>query len=112
MQRQEIIVSSVAILDECEDTLDELETECCTPWRSRAMKRLRNTLGDARRTVESLNSAVSAAATIDKLASAGAQIGRLQVTCCAPARMPLYDSLLHNLAQLQLSLKNYAKLEH
>jgi hypothetical protein len=34
----------------------------------------------------------------------GAQIGYLQVGCCAPARMPLYADALNHLSVAQLSI--------
>lgn len=39
--------------------------------------------------------------TIDILKGAGAEIGRLQIECCAPARMPLYAELLAGLSRTQ-----------
>ena len=38
------------------------------------------------------------------LEDAGAQIGALQVLCCAPARMPLYADFLEGLMQTQRAL--------
>jgi hypothetical protein len=38
------------------------------------------------------------------LESIGAQIGSLQVACCAPARMPLYAETLAGLTDVQLHI--------
>jgi len=43
-------------------------------------------------------------AAMDTLEDAGAQIGRLQVGCCAPDRLPLYNEILENLTKAQLVL--------
>lgn len=113
MQREELIASSVKLLVECDGVMDELEDKCCVPGRSPNMAELRRTIATTRGLVESLDdSPTSAEATVDEIADAGSQIGRLQVTCCAPARMPLYDDLLHNLMEVQRSVKSFAKLAH
>ena len=38
------------------------------------------------------------------LEEAGAQIGRLQVTCCTPKRLPLYTRILTGLTTIHLTL--------
>ncbi len=40
-------------------------------------------------------------AIVAGLEETGGRIGRLQVGCCAPARMPLYADLLTSLTELQ-----------
>ena len=42
--------------------------------------------------------------SISTLEDVGGQLGRLQVGCCAPARMPLYADALKHLATLQLNI--------
>ena len=43
---------------------------------------------------------------------AGAQVGRLQVTCCAPSRMKLYSEFLAGLTKAQIHVKQSLNLEH
>ena len=38
---------------------------------------------------------------LEELKEAGAEIGKLQIECCAPARMPLYAELLAGLSRTQ-----------
>lgn len=101
------------LMDECDTAMDELEDQCCVPRRSPQMKALRETLAETRNLVaeiaESDDGPKRAVASIE---AAGAQLGRLQVTCCAPARMPLYELLLNNLMKVQRGVKRYGKLEH
>jgi len=51
-------------------------------------------------------------ATIARLEDAGAQIGWLQVGCCAPNRLPLYHTLLESLTATQRSVKKAAGAGH
>jgi hypothetical protein len=69
------------------------------------MKRLGKTLSDARADIASLNGDPDSATTsIEHLEDAGAQVGRLQVGCCAPNRLPLYVDLLEGLTTAQLEV--------
>lgn len=38
---------------------------------------------------------------LEEMKDAGAEIGKLQIECCAPARMPLYAELLAGLSRTQ-----------
>ena len=46
----------------------------------------------------------SAEDALASLEDAGAQVGRLQVGCCAPNRLPLYAKFLEGLTTAQLSI--------
>jgi hypothetical protein len=42
--------------------------------------------------------------SISTLEDVGGQLGKLQVGCCAPARMPLYADALKHLTTVQLNI--------
>lgn len=48
----------------------------------------------------------AADAVLEQLEDAGGQVGRLQVGCCAPARLPLYNRLLEGLTKAQLAVND------
>lgn len=73
------------------------------------MASLRSTLAETTRLLKSLDGQTTAMDIVDQIESAGAQLGALQVTCCAPSRMPLYDTLLHNLMEIQRSVTRHAE---
>jgi hypothetical protein len=101
------------ILAKCDVSMDELEAKCCAPRRSPQMEELRRTLAQIRvQLARAHESWLASEATVEVLAEAGEQIGRLQVTCCAPSRMPLYEGLLNHLMQVQRIVKRHAKLAH
>jgi len=69
------------------------------------MKRLVGTLPDARKGISAIgDDPRDAGAAILHLEDAGAQVGRLQVGCCAPNRLPLYAELLEELTTAQLEV--------
>ena len=69
------------------------------------MVRLGATIGEARSLIEVLaGPSADSSAAIHRLEEAGSQIGRLQVTCCAPNRLPLYASILEGLTGAQLAV--------
>src|SRR3989304_5780244 len=72
--------------------VERLHATCCEPGRSPRMEQLKETLAMARAT---LNRGDDATAV---LAAAGAQVGWLEVACCAEKRLPLYTEILTNLA--------------
>ncbi len=47
-----------------------------------------------------------------QLEEAGAQIGRLQVGCCASNRLPLYAEMLESLTQVQLKISKSLGRDH
>lgn len=95
------LTQAFSALDECGVALDELEARCCEPSRSPRMKALAETLGEARGLIAGLTADADEDAVRTTLEDAGAQIGRLQVACCAPARIPLYATILEGLMTTQ-----------
>lgn len=92
----------VAVLDGADRTLAKLEKLCCEPGRSPAMAEVADDLAAVRSAVGVFDGDASQADSIvERLEQAGSRIGRLQVGCCAPARMPLYADLLAALTDLQ-----------
>lgn len=92
-------------LDRCEQALRKLDLGCCDPGRSPSMISLGVTLGEARNAVETVDGRPEGAqAAIERLEDAGAQIGRLQVTCCTPKRMRLYAEFLDGLTAAQIAV--------
>lgn len=85
-----------AALDEAERILVRLEATCCLPERSPRMVALRETIGRVR------EAEAPAAALL--LEDAGAQVGSLQVACCAPKRLPLYTELLARFTTARMGL--------
>ena len=93
--------------------LEKLEMECCEPGRSPSMLRLAETLAAARAAIGEIGQEESKAiAAIALLEDAGAQVGRLQVGCCAPNRMPLYAELLEALMMAQRRITGSLRLDH
>ena len=113
MSDLEPIGRALAALDRCQTALDELDAECCAPGRSPRMLALGDTLASARSDVEGtgLNPGVASKAIV-KLEDAGAQVGRLQVTCCAPGRMKLYADFLAGLTKAQINLSRSVGSDH
>jgi len=71
------------------------------------MAALASTLAEARTQLDRVRTTPLAAAdAILRLEDAGAQIGRLQIGCCAPKRLPLYARMLENLTTAQLTLNS------
>ena len=107
------IMSVADALDSCDAALIKLNKTCCDPGRSPQMIELAETLGEARRRLDDVPSNPGLAnQAIAHLESAGAQVGRLQVGCCAPNRMPLYVTILAALTQAQLRLNASLGLGH
>lgn len=93
---------ATAILDDADRTLVRLEKLCCAPGRSPQMTAIADDLAVLRRSLSDFSGAQPEADTIIfAMEATGARIGRLQVGCCAPARMPLYADLLTSLTELQ-----------
>jgi hypothetical protein len=71
------------------------------------METLAETLASARIEIEELDTAANNAdRMLAILKDAGAQLGTLQVECCAPARMPLYAETLQGLTEVQLTVNS------
>ena len=104
-----------AALDDCVEALQDLEARCCRPERSPRMKALADTIAAARSGLDDVGNGDHHDAvdvTITHLEEAGAQIGWLQVGCCAPNRLPLYHTLLEGLTTTQRSVKKAAGAGH
>ena len=94
--------SPATVLDGAEKTLTKLEKLCCQPERSPAMQAIADGLSATRSDFAGFDGDVTAADSIvARLEETGSRIGKLQVGCCAPARMPLYADLLTSLTELQ-----------
>ena len=97
--------TALAALDDCATTLADLDARCCEPGRSPRMRALAETLEAARINTERMTvDARTADVALAELEEAGAQVGRLQVGCCAPDRLPLYADLLEGLTKAQLGI--------
>jgi hypothetical protein len=82
--------TALEALDECEKVVSRLEKMRCALGRSPQMKQLAGTLAVARAEIaEPRGDGIDVDSVVRVLESAGSQLGRLQVGCCAPARMPL-----------------------
>jgi len=102
-----------AALDSCESALVKLEKLCCEPLRSPSMRALARTLSDARAGLGRVAVKEEAVgSTLSHLEEAGAQIGRLQVGCCAPSRLPLYTTFLEGLTTAQIVISQSRGLDH
>jgi hypothetical protein len=76
------------------------------------MARLSHTLSDARSRIRESESADDARGAIARFADAGAQVGELQVECCAMSRMPLYAEILTELTKAQRAVTREFALGH
>lgn len=97
--------STTEALDSAQNAISRLHRMCCDPGRSPRMLALEEQVAAIRAAVPAATGDEQAtAALIESLEEAGARIGRLQIGCCAPARMPLYAQLLTDLTTIQLDL--------
>lgn len=105
--------SAFDALDSCQTALDRLDAMCCEPGRSPRMKELGETLARARDgLVRFGDDSTESNTVLARLEDAGAQVGRLQVGCCAPNRLPLYTTFLEGLTTAQLSVNRELGLGH
>ena len=105
MTRNDALEPAFKALYDTDDALRQLDATCCEPGRSPRMKALAETLAEARAQLDGMgHDPAVAEAALDHLEDAGAQIGRLQVGCCAPNRMPLYARQLENLTTAQRTI--------
>jgi hypothetical protein len=96
------LVPALAALDDCGAALRDLDAGCCEPGRSPRMQSLADTLDEARAGLQ--HSPADPDTTLALLEDAGGQIGRLQVGCCAPNRLPLYERMLAGLTTAQIAV--------
>ena len=113
MATDERLANTAAELDKALDAARDLQAGCCQPLRSPRMEHLQTTLTTARDGVAGLGQSPDAArSVIAHIEDAGAQLGSLQVACCAPARIPLYAAALESLGRAQRLLTLTYDLEH
>jgi len=92
-------------LDACDTALVKLEKTCCMPERSPRMEKLANSFTQIRAALEeALTSDEGAATTVTIMEGVGAEVGHLQVTCCAPSRARHYATILAGLTDTQRAL--------
>lgn len=92
-------------LDDCDLALVKLNETCCDPGRSPQMTDLAETISHVRRLVGAASTDTNGAPDATHyIEQAGAQVGRIQVTCCAEDRLPLYVTILAGLTATQLRL--------
>ena len=107
------LAAAFAALEGCESALVKLDKLCCEPGRSPSMQALSQTLSDARAGLGRVAVDEKAAGSaLFHLEEAGAQIGRLQVGCCAPSRLPLYATFLESLTTAQIAINQSRGLGH
>jgi hypothetical protein len=107
------LVAAVASLDDCDAALRKLDAGCCEPGRSPRMAALAETLQAARTALTRFGGGEEElGALVAHLEDAGAQVGRLQVGCCTPKRLPLYERILEGLTTVQLTASRAAGAGH
>jgi hypothetical protein len=101
-----------AALDDGVAALMKLEKTCCVPGRSPSMAALAATISTARSALESFAAGGEAEPVTEALLDAGARVGRLQIGCCAPDRLPLYNRILESLTLAQLTVDRTRAGDH
>ena len=76
---------------------------CCDPERSPRMAAIEDALIAVRRDLDADDQG-SLDRALRRAEEVGAAIGRLQVGCCAPLRMPLYAEALTHLNTIQIGV--------
>ncbi len=100
----ELTTARIALTDAA-TALEALQARCCDPGRSPQMEAIEEALGDVRRNLESaMRREEPADRLLTRLEEVGAQIGSLQIGCCAPNRLPLYAEMLEKLTHIQLAV--------
>jgi hypothetical protein len=105
------LADALSALAECEAVVGRLHKMCCDPDRSPRMAAIEDSLLAIRRDLDSGDSE-SLDGALRRLAELGAEIGHLQVGCCAPVRMPLYAEALAHLNTIQLATTAELGLAH
>jgi hypothetical protein len=96
------VTEARAALDDCRRAIVKLDKLCCEPGRSPRIAALSKTVEDATARLLLLDGTTAAAdATLSLLEEAGGLTGTLQVGCCAPNRLPLYEQVLERLTTTQ-----------
>ncbi|MEX2134504.1 MAG: hypothetical protein WEB67_10215 [Acidimicrobiia bacterium] len=111
MTHNEQLSSVYAALDQADEVVEQLHADCCQPLRSPRMEALAATLESTRSKLDGIDEDGAMAITI--LEDAGAQLGYLQVGCCAPGRMKLYAEALQSLTEAQRGIhRSLASTDH
>lgn len=106
MTHTEKLSSVYAALDRADEAVEQLHAGCCEPLRSPRMEALAASLESARSKLERIDKDnEGGAAVITILEDAGAQLGYLQVGCCAPGRSKLYAEALQSLTKAQRGIE-------
>lgn len=93
--------------------LEALQARCCDPGRSPQMLAIEEAVDAVRRDLESaLCNEEHADRLLTRLEDVGACIGRLQIGCCAPNRLPLYAEMLEKLTIVQLAVNRSLDRAH
>lgn len=101
----EELSSVYGALDKADETVRQLHAGCCELLRASRIEAVAATLESARSSLERIGDNNGGGATvITILEDAGAQLGRLQIGCCAPGRTQLYASALESLTEAQLGV--------
>ena len=107
------IEHALAARADCEATVERLHKLCCEPGRSPRLLAVEEELTALRATLAAVEWEPDRIDTvIARLEDIGASIGRLQVGCCTPARMPLYDDVLTGLTTIQIDLNRVRGTAH
>lgn len=101
-----------AALDDGMAALTKLDKTCCVPGRSPRMAALSEAIGAARAALDTHTAGGDAGAVTAALEAAGAQVGSLQIGCCAPSRLPLYSRILEDLTTVQLTIDRAQGHDH
>jgi len=97
-------------LADAEKSMHELHEGCCSATRAPCIAELGDTLEETRDSLERLPSDLSIGdVIITTIEDVGGQLGRLQVGCCTPKRMPLYAQLLEDLTKVERTVKRALK---
>jgi hypothetical protein len=112
MSDDSLAVTRKALAD-CDAVVDRLHKMCCEPDRSPRMLAIKDTIVSVSADLDASSDDTGALdRALASLMDIGAQIGYLQVGCCAPARMPLYADALNHLSVAQLNIDRPAGMTH
>lgn len=113
MSNRDSVGAAQAALEDCRRAIVKLDKLCCEPGRSPRIAALSQAIEDADGSLRGLNGSTQAAdATIALLEEAGGLTGTLQVGCCAPNRLPLYEQVLERLTTAQLMVNQTVGRSH
>ena len=100
------IETARAALADSSKTVERLHKMCCEPDRSPRLRAIQDSLAGIESRLTDNADRPALDGVLGQLADLGAAIGRLQVDCCAPKRMPLYARALSGLTAVQLNIND------